>query len=379
MKACVITLHTVNNYGSVLQTYATSKILESLGVEVEIIDYWRKNNSPKALAERKLNSKSLQRIKYIWGINSITEWVMIRLLILIDALKRNRFQHFLKKRVHLSTERYESYSALVYNAPQGDVFITGSDQVWNSTWNDGVDRAFFLDFAPKNKPKIAFSSSIGKTEFDEDEIDIIKPLLEQYKAISVREQSAVDLLKKIGINSTLVLDPTLLIERNEWKKIEDTSLVPTKSYVLLYQLHDCENFDDYAQQVSNAYQCKIIRIGFSRIDKKRIGKCLYHVSVEQFLGLINHASCVMTDSFHATAFSLSFGVDFISIIPKEFGTRIQSITNLTGTDHRVIKPDTKKEMIPLVAKQRIDKTKVEIILDSKRKEAMDFLVKSLFQ
>ena len=304
---------------------------------------------------------------------------MIRLLILIDALKRNRFQHFLKKRVHLSTERYESYSALVYNAPQGDVFITGSDQVWNSTWNDGVDRAFFLDFAPKNKPKIAFSSSIGKTEFDEDEIDIIKPLLEQYKAISVREQSAVDLLKKIGINSTLVLDPTLLIERNEWKKIEDTSLVPTKSYVLLYQLHDCENFDDYAQQVSNAYQCKIIRIGFSRIDKKRIGKCLYHVSVEQFLGLINHASCVMTDSFHATAFSLSFGVDFISIIPKEFGTRIQSITNLTGTDHRVIKPDTKKEMIPLVAKQRIDKTKVEIILDSKRKEAMDFLVKSLFQ
>ena len=98
---------------------------------------------------------------------------------------------FLEKRVQMTRMRYSTFDELMGTPPAADVYITGSDQVWNSIWNQGIDKAYFLDFAPKDKPRIAFSASIGRESLDADEVPETKVLLKKYKAISVREQSAV--------------------------------------------------------------------------------------------------------------------------------------------------------------------------------------------
>lgn len=369
MKASVITLHTVNNYGSAMQTYATQKVLEKIGCEVEFVDYWRKSNTPEELAKRMLNSKTMQRLKPIWGMSKVTENLAIRLLKTLYTNKESPMRAFIRKNVTLSPKRYYSFEELKNAPPVADVYITGSDQVWNSIWNDGIDHAFFLDYAPADKPRIAFSASIGRTKLDESEIDETRELLLKYSAISVREQSAVDLLQELGIDAELILDPTLMLGKEEWTRIEDTSAVPNKKYLLLYQLHDNDQFDQYALKLAQMHNWEIIRIGFGRTDKERVGHSLFNLSVEQFLGLFSHATCVLTDSFHATAFSLNLGTDFISVLPGRFGTRIESITELTGTGNRVLRSMENYT----ITENEIDKRHVEQVLEDQRKQGCAFL------
>ena len=236
MKASVITLHTVDNYGSVMQTYATQQILKKCGYDVEFVDYWRKDNLPVNRAEKMLESSTLQKLKPLWGINGFTRKAMIAILKMILENRKSPMWRFLEEKVQLTEVRYCSYEELEANPPVADVYITGSDQVWNSIWNQGIDRSYFLDFAPAGKPRIAFSASIGREQLDAEETPETKRLLEKYSAISVREQSAVVLLASMDIKSTLVLDPTLMLEANEWRKLASKPKIK-KQYLLIYQLN----------------------------------------------------------------------------------------------------------------------------------------------
>lgn len=186
MKASVITLHTVDNYGSVMQTYATQQVFEKLGFDVEFVDYWRKDNLPEFRAEKLLESSMLQKLKPIWGLCDFTKKVTVFLLKEMLKHRKSPMWNFLEKHIKMTSKRYSSFEELMKIPPVADVYITGSDQVWNSIWNQGIDRAYFLDFAPKDKPRISFSASIGRESFDADEIPETKNLLEKYKAISVR-------------------------------------------------------------------------------------------------------------------------------------------------------------------------------------------------
>lgn len=373
MKASVITLHTVDNYGSVMQTYATQKVLNKLGFDVEFVDYWRKDNLPEYRAEKILETSStLQGLKPLWGMNQFTKKMAAGLL--ADVLKRRKspMWRFLEKNVKLTHKRYTTFSELQYNPPEADVYITGSDQVWNSIWNQGIDRSYFLDFAPAGKPRIAFSASIGREQLDTEEIPETKRLLEKYSAISVREQSAVELLASMDIKSTLVLDPTLMLEAEEWRKLA-TKQKREKPYILIYQLNPNPQMDQYAEQLAQKKNWEIIRIGFGRSDYRKGGTCVMLPSVEEFLGLFCDAACVLTDSFHATAFSLNLGTDFISVLPGRFGTRIESILKLTGTENRLL---TRYDNFEIVDKV-IDKKCVKEMLEKKRTEDIQWLMQAL--
>ena len=373
MKACVITLHNINNYGSVMQTYATQRLLESLGVEVEIIDYWRPNTVPEVRAKNLLNSRIMRRLKPIWGISPITEKVTLSFMKRHFADKESVMWRFLKEHVTLSQKRFYTIDELKQEDFHADYYITGSDQVWNSKWNGGIDKVFFLDFAPEGAKRIAFSSSIGRTSFDEEEIAETRELLQDYDTISVREQSAVDLLQTIGIEATLVPDPTLMLTAEEWKSIEHFDNRFDHPYLLIYQLHSNNRMDGYAAELAKRNKWEIIRIGQSYSDKKRIGKCLLGISVEQFIGLLSHAACVLTDSFHATAFSLNFGVDFVDVLPEEFGTRIESITALTGTQNRILQDYSDYSIID----NQINKEHVQTVLEDQRQIGFEFLENAL--
>lgn len=374
MKASVITLHTVDNYGSVMQTYATQQILKKCGYDVEFVDYWRRDNLPKSRAERMLEGSTLQKLKPLWGINNFTRKATVSILKSVLEKQRSPMWRFLEEKVQLTKVRYYSYEELEANPPVADVYITGSDQVWNSIWNQGIDRSYFLDFAPAGKPRIAFSASIGREQLDTEEIPETKRLLEKYSAISVREQSAVELLASMDIESTLVLDPTLMLEAEEWRKLA-TKQKREKPYILIYQLNPNPQMDQYAGQLAQKGGWDVIRIGFGRSDRRKGGKCVMLPSVEEFLGLFCDAACVLTDSFHATAFSLNLGTNFISVLPGRFGTRIESITKLTRTENRIL---TSYDDLAVVDRS-IDEKNVQSIFTVERKKGFDFLKKAISQ
>lgn len=374
MKASVITLHTVDNYGSVMQTYATQQILKKCGYDVEFVDYWRHDNLPQSRAERMLEGSTLHKLKPLWGINNFTRRATVSILKGVLEKQKSPMWKFLEERVRLTKRRYSSYDELKADPPMADVYITGSDQVWNSIWNKGCDLAYYLDFAPAGKPRIAFSASIGREQLDADEIPVTKELLEKYKAISVREQSAVDLLESMGIKSTLILDPTLMLDADAWRELA-APVNRDKPYLLIYQLNPNEQMDKYAEQLAARKDWEVVRIGFGRSDRRNGGKCVMLPSVEEFLGLFCNAACVLTDSFHATAFSLNLGTDFISVLPERFGTRIESITNLTRTENRIL---TSYDDLT-VADKSIDKKNVQNILTVERINGLDFLKKATSQ
>ena len=372
MKASVITLHTVDNYGSVMQTYATQQVFNDLGYDVEIVDYWRKDNLPKYRAEKLLESSTLQKLKPVWGMCNFTKKTTVILLKGVLEHKKSPMWKFLERYVQITPKRYTTFDELMETPPVADVYITGSDQVWNSIWNQGIEKAYFLDFAPKDKPRIAFSASIGRESLDADEIPETKSLLKKYKAISVREQSAVDLLESMGIGSTLILDPTLMLNADAWRKLA-APVNRNKPYLLIYQLNPNKQMDKYAEQLALRKGWEVVRIGFGRSDRKKVGKCVMLPSVEEFLGLFCDAACVLTDSFHATAFSLNLGTDFISVLPSRFGTRIKSILKLTGTENRLLTRYDNFEIVDEV----IDKKWVKEMLEKKRTEDIQWLMQAL--
>ena len=112
MKASVITLHTVDNYGSAMQTYATKKVLDKFGYTVEFIDYWRKDNLPEYRAKQLLQSRILQKFKFLWGINKYSQRVATLTLSLILKNRKSVMQKFLEKHIQLTDCRYNSYDEL---------------------------------------------------------------------------------------------------------------------------------------------------------------------------------------------------------------------------------------------------------------------------
>ncbi|MGX8833549.1 polysaccharide pyruvyl transferase family protein [Amedibacillus sp. YH-ame6] len=372
MKISVITLHTVNNYGSVLQTYATQTILESMGYTVEFVDYWRKDNTGEHAIEKALESSLMQKYKKIWGINSITR-KMVRLpLKFMLKKKRAPMKKFLQKRIHLTQKSYYSFEEILNDVPQADIYLTGSDQVWNSTWNKGIEKPYFLEYAPKDKKRIAFAASIGKSMLDDWEVEITKEMLKKYSSIGMREKSGVDILRGLEIHAEQVLDPTLMLTASQWKKIAEP-YEQNRSYLLIYQLNKNDQMDEYAVSLAYENGWDIVRISYGYSGKQKAGKCLVCPSVETLLGCFFDAACVLTDSFHATAFSLNLNKSFVSVLPERFGTRIESILALTGTQNRLLKDYLDFSII----NRPIDYNYVNNQLEIEREKSFKFLEAAL--
>ncbi|MCR5798808.1 MAG: polysaccharide pyruvyl transferase family protein [Lachnospiraceae bacterium] len=374
MKADVITLHTVRNYGSVLQTYATMKVLNKLGYDVEFIDYWRESNTSDAIAKLILRRNRItSRIKLINDdrnpIGSFSKW-FIRVMF-VD--KKNIFWEFITHNVNLTQARYYSFEELLSNYPVADVYISGSDQIWNSDWNGGVDRVFFLDFLPEESKRISYSSSIGKEHLDTKEISLFQKMLCKYSGITVRENSAKELLDSIGIKSHQVLDPTLMLTDVEWRTLAAEKQTIKGKYLLVYQLNDNPLFEKYTKELAILKGWQIIRIGMRRGDRKKIGRCLNNVTIETFLRLISDATCIITDSFHMTAFSLNFKVPFIVVKPKKYATRIESILMMTGTEDRILLSFDEYDLCD----RKIGFDKVEQVLLSEREKSFSIMKKIL--
>lgn len=327
MKIDVITLHRVRNYGSSLQTLATQMFLLELGCEPEIIDYYPERYSSLGLLKRLKNKSDVLKK------NPILLFIA-RVLMLPSYYKKHCvFDKFLNKYIKLTQQTYYSEEELINNLPVADGYCTGSDQVWNSHWNEGIDRPFYFSFLPDSAYRFSYASSIGDTKLTSMEKNEIVSLLKKYKHISVRENTGVEILHDVGIeNVEQVLDPTLLFAAEDWTPYV-SERYKNQKFIVTYNLHHDKRIDEYASELSNKYGLKVLNISYNWHDVIRPGRLVWCPTIEEYLGLIRDATYVVTDSFHATAFSLIFGTKFIDIFPEQASSRLRSILELTGTEN----------------------------------------------
>jgi len=356
MKIAVITMHAVKNYGSVLQTYATQEILLKMGCDVEIINYIREKNLNSNLAETWTNNDHGVKkiVKKIVLLPTIHRWIKV-------------FDGFLTEAIHLTPNVYLKEKDFKSIPLDADVYCTGSDQVWNSGWNLGVDKNFYLNFAPEDSKRISIAASIGRTTISDAEKEIVLPLLKKYDYITVRELSGVKLLKNLGLGRVgFCLDPTLLLTKDEWLK----HAVPykiKKKFLLVYQLNHDERFDDYVVKLAKRKCLDLVRV-CTRFDQCRLpGRAIIIPKVGQLLDLIDKAELVVTNSFHATAFCINFNKDFIDIRPNEYSCRINDVLELFDLQERCISDYNNFD----IANKQINYDKINSILTLRRKESLD--------
>lgn len=358
MKVANITLHAINNYGSVLQTYATEYMFRMLGCEVVTIDYMRKT--------ARMGTWDIIKAKNMGY--SLKAKTLIVHLFLKNKDRSKQFSLFRNNFLTLS-KRYYSNDELKSSLPDADIYCTGSDQTWNTVCQGGIPKAFFLDFVPEGKKKISFAASFGIKELPDGDVSETRELLNKYSAISVREQSGVEILnRQLGIKSSLVLDPTLAVPNKVWDELS----APRKykeDYLLAYQLNRNSRFTKYMQDFAREKGLKIILIRARKERGLHNCECLTSVSPQEWLSLIKYAKYVLTDSFHCTAYCILFHKQFIDILPPNYSDRVINILNETNLTNQIITDYSDFS----IGDNIIDYDDIDSWLDGERKKTLAFL------
>lgn len=366
-KVCIITQHRVVNYGSVLQAYALQKKIMDLGCECQLIDYYPERFTPMGMLKRIKNKGELYK-------KHLLIRTAARIIIIPSYIKRfNMFFNFVENYLNLTERTYRNRSELEKEQFDYDVYCTGSDQVWNSGWNEGIEYPYFLSFAPDSDKKISYAASFGRACLPTEEETVTRQLLSRYNALSLRELSGVEIVKRLGIKDAVnVLDPTLLLSGEEWRNISSGKF-KDEDYILVYNLNRNKKIDNYAKNLSKKTGIRVKYLSYQLHEFYRNGKMLCNPKVEDFIALIDNARYVITDSFHATAFSMNLNTDFVIVYPGKYSTRLQSILEIVGLTNRVAKDENDLGIV----EKRIMFESVNNIISTKRKESLKWLAMNL--
>lgn len=370
MKILISTIHRGFNMGSALQTYALSEILKNLGHVPVILDY-----IPNRM---NLREKIVHHIKIIFSFKSSFNDRYLSVRGIAILMSNNIVYHrFFKKHINL-TKSYYTYEEILHDTAikYYDAYMTGSDQVWNSIHNRGIDFVYFLGFAPGNKPRVAYASSFGKNELDHEEATIIEKFLSRYRAVSVREKSAVKILNSIGIDGVNVLDPTLLLNKDDWTKRMPKIKIKNK-FLLIYSVEPNKiKLIEYAVQIAKLLNLKIYMVEWGVKKYPKVDKMINFISPLCVLSYFVDACYIVASSFHGTALAINFNKQFISIQPEKFNTRVVSILEITGLTDRLM--DEHSFSIEK-ATEIIDYSNVNCILAKERGKSISFIENSLHE
>lgn len=320
MRIGTLTFHSTDNYGAMLQAYALPKAVEQLGHQCEVIDYRHPAIThgvevqwPKDLVKQygwiKGTAKSLNRWRLGWFSSS---------------RKDVRFNRFMTKRLPLSLKVYRKWTELA-NLDY-DAVLFGSDQIWNDKLTDGIAPAYFGKGIPGRK--IAYAASSGTDQIPEE----VLPLLKEFSALGIREIGLTQNLRAKGLEAETVLDPVLLLTKQQWEQIEAPlpNGLQKGRYIFVYTF-DEQPVYDLARKISKEEGLPIVIVRWCGAHKRFSDMLqLPNASPEEFLALIHHAAVVCTSSFHGTAFSVLFGKRFYCCTPTNFGSRTNSLLSRVG-------------------------------------------------
>lgn len=311
----ILTFQDADNYGAMLQCYALQKVINERYCTAEVINYkCYYLNHPYGF--KSLKHKGLPR--YILGnVNAI-----------VRCFRHNNFEKFRKilpltkpitrKNIKKATQKY-------------DAVVVGSDCVWNDDITD-FDKVYLLDFINDSKKKLSYAASFGSETISSYNLDQYKKLLSSFKELNVREKSGMKIINNlIHKEANVVLDPTLLLDRNDWDKIAKSQNIKGK-YIFVYQLSTSKYLLSIVNILKKKTGLPAIFIPFP-IGGFVKSKSLINKGPADLIGLIRDAEYVVTDSFHGTVFSIIYGKKFYSCA-NELATRLINIlTLLDSKDH----------------------------------------------
>ena len=316
----IITCHDVYNYGATLQAFALSEYIKKHFGTCRIINY-----VPHYLY-RLIDFMNVDAPK--WKSSWWRRWIYRVYVFPYNCSllpKYLKFKAYLRANLFL-TKKYTTASALMKEMPYFDVYICGSDQIWNSVaYPCGEDPAFYLSFAYYGAKKLSYAASFGARTISEKGRYNLERYLRNYTALSVREQSGVKILHENGLEGTTVLDPVFLLPPEVWRRHKAKLTLPEK-YILVYGYDNSAVMRTAVQDYANRYKCEIVDL---HTDYRSAGP-------KEFLTLIDNAELVITSSFHAVAFSIILHTQFVTVKTKNEALfeRISNILELTELQNR---------------------------------------------
>lgn len=324
MKVGIIT-KTGKNYGALLQAYALRKICEKNGAEAHVLKY-----TPKILRN------SYKVCKYKWRFKGTI--VNLQALLHYKDIKKgsDRFLQFREEEFHFLGD-YNSYEEMKANPPVCDVYISGSDQVWNP--DISFDNTFYFSCISKENVKLtSYAASIGLQALPDELKMEFKRRVSRFDYISVREKQAQKIPEDLGIKADVSPDPTLLLDKEDWDAITRETI--KGPYILCYFVSYPKGIEKIVEEVRQEYGDKYLIVNLmTSEDSSRIGDIkIRDAGPKEFLGLFKNASFVITSSFHGTVFSIINRKMFVTTLYKSTSSRVVGLLQTLSLDDRIISP-----------------------------------------
>jgi polysaccharide pyruvyl transferase WcaK-like protein len=362
MKIGIVTFHSALNCGAVFQAFALQTHLESLGYEVSFINYH----------ERYITNN----FRSFFGKNLSKTWY--KLVDKINYYKyknRSSFHSILK----IDSILYNSIEELKANPPQKDIYIAGSDQIWNIGSKKEINKVYYLDFGGLEIKRISFAASLGQCNVPEFLNDIITNQLKKFDAISVRETNGVEFIQSLIKDKKVhhISDPTFLLKAKDYRKIMTKNNVKSEKALIV----------SYILTEYNSSQLKVLdfikqKLNLDIINLRNPNSCIrlkkYKnkiVEPQEWLYQVDNSKFMICCSFHAVVFSLIFHKPFIVVSPYE-NARILSLLKSLNLENHFIS-DYDEIIINDLLIKKIDWKSVDEKIDKFRTQSDTFLKMTL--
>lgn len=383
MKLAILTQPLHDNYGGLFQAYALKEVLQEMGHEVIIINRVQKYRYRSTPLWRKFASIA----KSILIGRRIHPNVFLKMSHK-EELSRETSKFRDKYIPNLSHLIIDNEGMQELNTMGFDAYIVGSDQCWRPKYSPNI-RSYFLDFAVDDSrvKRIAYAASFGVShwEFTDEDTLACKELLQKFDAISVREDSAIDLIKTnlSRTDAQHVLDPTMLLSPHQYKAIVDKEkIAPSPGNLKVYVLDKTPEKDNLVKMLESKLQLNAFEVlPEKRLNEEKVtnNNINYFVFPNPAIWLrgFQDAKFVVTDSFHGTVFSILHNIPFIAIGNVDRGlSRFQSLLKMFGLEDRLI-TDINSVNIDNFVEKEIDWERVNEVLEKEREKAVDFLKANL--
>jgi hypothetical protein len=351
-KIGIITFQRASNCGAALQMYALQRKIRDLGHDAEVIDF---------ICPRVFDSYKPFLLKRFFHPRALISGLLNATII---TNRNRRFDAFVKKTMHFSQPLTKDLLSSISDSY--DVYIAGSDQVWNPLLT-GSESAYFLDFVKEKSKRRSYAASFGVSAWPSSSPLPVAKLLEGMDSISIREEAGKKLIQSISPNTapiTVDLDPVFLLGKEKWLLMAEKKIC-SKPYLFVYTVGNGNVSEVYrvASQLAKEKNLDIINLLYGRSlrhSEYRIGHVVHAAGPDDFVSFIANASCVVTDSFHATAFSVIFHKSMYVSMPGKVGSRISNLFSIAGIENRVIGKPMKE----------IDWDKVDCQLEEARRKSI---------
>lgn len=359
-KVGILTFHKANNLGAVLQASALCKFINKNITNCEIIDFVPNNSC---------GSKLMRKVPLLRKFKNELLDVKNKL----SHNKASKFDEFRKNEMSISKETFYGDINMGNASGKYSTLISGSDQILNSTLS-GTSKSFYLHFDDTAK-KISYASSFGRENITDCEVSLIQSELSKFDALSVRETSAADIIKReINKDALLVVDPVFLLERSDWLHIQNNQLCTPDKYIFVYSMEISKNLETLVETLRNKTNLPVIVVRGGGKQSTFLGTEIFDCGPRDFLGYIANAEYVITNSFHGTAMSLILGKKFISVAHSTRNTRLQNILEMVQSKDKLVPFD-----LPLndIDSYINDGVSLYPLLEPYIKVSKDYLIKEL--